>query len=865
MTTWDPGHDPLGPRAPPARPDYGPPPCANASRSTRVENPSASPSVSYAHCLRRPRRPSAVRCHVPCEYPAALAATVRETGRTIAAIPRHALIIALMSPRHRGPSTPTTRSSSTHYDAPHACAAVLLCCRAAIPPPARLPAYPAVLQEDPVGLRAIASVVTELRALAARARPFSIVPPRHSALPRARPTAVLAPARDASQITLQLRAFASDAPPARADVAPPLRDIEAYEALLQHPMILVLHAPLLTSSLGCAGCDPSCQTAPPSWRADVASPPRAIEAHNALLQHFMIFDLHAPAANFFAGLRLRVRRHPPARADVAPPPRAIEAQTALLYHSLILVLHAPCFTCLLDAIPAGHPMPIPHLQPAPIQPAPIQCVLRALSAPTKPPASMLRWLSCVPRIPSLLTSAVAPGAKIRSAPRPPRLAHPTRSRPAGPPRPVDADERPSGEIWRAGGDRVTWQSLDLPHEGHSCTMKSWELRRATTPRESQFLHPATSSPPYASSHVCTYRRNAARGNAQLWDEYTLTFHDNLPAQKLSRIMKLVTEYESEIFAITSNLERLTVGVHTWDSLFGDSFQPNTWELPLAQLTEFCAPNILICQSECLVIFEQCVNLEVCIIHCYDSEGGHNLLETLITVPELRKLHITVWDMHSVFWGSLFEEYNNPNTPVDPELFTDFRHSCSSSSTFLSESPTVEELTLRLHGPNMSPAHPYDRLVHELACQDNPLVPPMLLPNLHTIRMDATWSTLGMISSRCPIGLPSGDVTLYVKEPFNTADVFPDVINAMRTSGTQVSVEAMDFYGAAELDASAADEGDTASGENPDVDDGDISPELRIATVVSAVAIRGIRRIRDSGRHLYLNAAVAELKLALARE
>ncbi|KAJ7272153.1 hypothetical protein C8J57DRAFT_1507000 [Mycena rebaudengoi] len=344
-----------------------------------------------------------------------------------------------------------------------------------------------------------------------------------------------------------------------------------------------------------------------------------------------------------------------------------------------------------------------------------------------------------------------------------------------------------------------------------------------------------------------------------------------------------------------NLERLTVGVHTWDSLFGDSFQPNTWELPLAQLTEFCAPNILICQSECLVIFEQCVNLEVCIIHCYDSEGGHNLLETLITVPELRKLHITVWDMHSVFWA-FSKNTTTPILPVDPELFTDFRHRSGFELIalslrydfsvqlqfiidFLSESPTVEELTLRLHGPNMSPAHPYDRLVHELTCQDSPLVPPVLLRNLHIIRMDATWSTLGMISSRCPIGLPSGishsaghlkDVTLYVKEPFNAADVFPDVINAKRTFGT---FEAMDFYGAAELDASAA-EGDTASGENPDVDDGDISPEVgsnlgmgvvEDRDVVSAVAIRGIRRIRDSGRHLYLNAAVAELKLALARE
>ncbi|KAJ7272154.1 hypothetical protein C8J57DRAFT_1317974, partial [Mycena rebaudengoi] len=121
------------------------------------------------------------------------------------------------------------------------------------------------------------------------------------------------------------------------------------------------------------------------WRADVASPPRAIEAHNALLQHFMIFDLHAPAANFFAGLRLRVRRHPPARADVAPPPRAIEAQTALLYHSLILVLHAPCFTCLLDAIPAGHPMPIRMCRLSSTPPA---CTDPACTDPVRPPRAI---------------------------------------------------------------------------------------------------------------------------------------------------------------------------------------------------------------------------------------------------------------------------------------------------------------------------------------------------------------------------------------------------------------------------------------------------------------------------------------------
>ncbi|KAJ7237324.1 hypothetical protein C8J57DRAFT_1568418 [Mycena rebaudengoi] len=179
-----------------------------------------------------------------------------------------------------------------------------------------------------------------------------------------------------------------------------------------------------------------------------------------------------PAANFFAGLRLRVRRHPPARADVALPPRVIEAQDILLQHSVILVLYAPRFASLLGAIPAGQPAPISVRSRSSTPPA---CRSSASSAPYSHSRSCL-GASCdvrpvCPAPP--LPSAAPVGAKIRSSSSPRAPPNSPDSRPSrSASAPADADEandlprgsssgsrqlnplRPSGEIRRAGADRT---------------------------------------------------------------------------------------------------------------------------------------------------------------------------------------------------------------------------------------------------------------------------------------------------------------------------------------------------------------------------------------------------------------------------
>ncbi|KAJ7110590.1 hypothetical protein C8R44DRAFT_743058 [Mycena epipterygia] len=78
-----------------------------------------------------------------------------------------------------------------------------------------------------------------------------------------------------------------------------------------------------------------------------------------------------------------------------------------------------------------------------------------------------------------------------------------------------------------------------------------------------------------------------------------------------------------------------------------------------------------------------------------------------------------------------------------------------------------------------------------------------LPKLQKIQIDATPESLEMLQSRCVIRPDNArsalrEIILYVKEPFDPDVLFATEIRDLRTTGMNVSLQAMDFYGADQL-------------------------------------------------------------------